>query len=97
MLSTQHTNLRKQLLLEYHKYLLLFYPNQAINLPEHQKFDHQIKLTGTPRMGPIYILTPLKQKALQEFLKKILDKRTIQPLASSARSPILFVPKHNGK
>jgi hypothetical protein len=46
MLSIQKTNIREQLLGELYKYLLLFHPDQAAKLPEHQEFEYRIELSG---------------------------------------------------
>jgi hypothetical protein len=97
MLLVQQTNLKEQLLPKYYKYQLLFHPGQEANLSKHRKFDHRIELTGTPRKGPICKLKPLEEKALQEYLKRMLDKRKIQPSSLSAGLPILFIPKNNSK
>lgn len=54
MLSIQQTNLKKQLLPEYHKYLLLFHPNQVAKLYEYRMFNYKIELIGILRKEPMY-------------------------------------------
>lgn len=68
-------------------------------LPKHQPWDHQIKLMEgkEPTFGPIYQLSEIELKALDEYLKVNLAKGFIRPSTSSAGYPILFIPKKNGK
>jgi len=47
--------------------------------------------------GPIYPLSENKQQTLREWLKEMLRTGKIRRSTSSAGSPILFVPKPNGK
>jgi hypothetical protein len=46
-----NTNLRKVLLVGYHKYLLLFAPAEAEKLPTCTVFEHKIKLMVEPKQG----------------------------------------------
>jgi len=84
----------------YHKYLLLFDPEHAEKLPDSRGCDHRIELITSEdklRMGPIYQLSQEEEKILVEYLEKMIKEKKIRPSSSSVRSPILFVPKPNGK
>jgi hypothetical protein len=83
----------------YHKYLLLFEPEQSEKLPEHRPYDHAINLMpGTePRWGPVYRLSQEEFTALKEYIAKMLKEGKIRPSSSPAGSPVLFVTKPNGR
>jgi len=84
----------------YPKYLLLFDPKHAEKLPDNRGCDHRIELTTSEdklRMGPIYQLSQEEEKILVEYLEKMIKEKKIRPSSSSVGSPILFVPKPNGK
>jgi hypothetical protein len=48
-------------------------------------------------MGPIYQLSVEEEKILVQYLEKMIREKKIRPSSSSVGSPILFVPKTNGK
>jgi len=48
-------------------------------------------------MGPIYQLTREEEKILKEYLHNMIKEGKIRPSSSPTGSPILFVPKPNGK
>jgi len=48
-------------------------------------------------MGPIYQLTREEEKISKEYLDKMIREGKIRPSSSPIGSPILFVPKPNGK
>ena len=84
----------------YHKYLLLFDPKEAEKLPDNQGCDHRIELLGAEdklRMGPIHQLSIEKEKLLLEYLDTMIKQGKIWPSSSTVGSPILFVPKPNGR
>jgi len=84
----------------YHKYLLLFDSEHAEKLPDSRGCDHRIELITSEeklRMGPIYQLSQEEEKILVEYLEKMIREKKIRPSSSSVGSPILFVPKPNGK
>ena len=84
----------------YHKYLLLFDPEHAEKLPDNRGCDHRMELTTSEdklRMGPIYQLSQEEEKILVEYLEKMIKEKKIRPSSGSVGSPILFVPKPNGK
>jgi hypothetical protein len=86
---------------QYHTFLLLFDPEYAEKLPDHRGCDHQIELITSEdklRMGPIYQVSQEEEKILVEYLEKMIRDKKIRPSStSSVGSPILFVPKPNGK
>jgi len=84
----------------YHKYLLLFDPKEAEKLPDNKGCDHRIELLGAEdklRMGPIYQLSLEEEKLLVKYLDTMIKEGKIRPSSSTVGSPILFVPKPNGK
>ncbi|MDF7773597.1 retropepsin-like aspartic protease, partial [Acinetobacter baumannii] len=84
---------------EYSKYSKLFSGELETGLPEHSRWDHEIKLQpGTePTFNKIYPQNPEQDKALKEYLEEMLRKGYIRPSESPAGYPILWVPKRNGK
>jgi hypothetical protein len=97
--SSPNVNLRSLLPEHYHKYLLLFEPEQSEKLPEHRSYDHAINLMPStePRWGPVYRLSQEEFTALKEYIAKMLKEGKIRPSSSPAGSPVLFVPKPNGR
>jgi len=84
----------------YHMYLLLFYPKHAEKLSDDQGCDHKIELITLEdklRVGPIYQLSQEEEKILVEYLQKMIKEKRIRPSGSSVGSPIIFLPKPNGK
>jgi hypothetical protein len=85
---------------QYHKWLLLFDHQESEKLPRHGPYDHEINLK-TPddqvKVGPIYRLSQEEERLLREYILKMLKERKIQPSQGQAGSPILFVPKPNGR
>nr|AAG24792.1 pol protein [Colletotrichum gloeosporioides] len=84
---------------EYRVYERLFAAELETGLPEHTSFDHEIPLKEgkEPRFNKIYGLNPTEMKALDKYLEENLKKGYIRESTSPAGSPILFVPKKNGK
>ncbi|PYK08296.1 MAG: hypothetical protein DME65_14260, partial [Verrucomicrobia bacterium] len=83
----------------YHRFLRLFAPQTARELPMHRPYDHAIDLLpGTsPPWGPVYSLSEVELKALREFLDEMVLTGKIRPSKSPAGAPILFVPKSHGR
>ncbi|KAK4685054.1 putative transposase, partial [Tremellales sp. Uapishka_1] len=92
------STLRSSVPVEFHGFLDVFRKSNSDKLPEYGKYDHSIPLEGTsqPPFGPIYSLSEVELKALDEYLKDNLKKGFIQPSSSPAGSPILFVKKSDG-
>lgn len=67
-------------------------------LPEHQSWDHEIKLMEgkEPTKQAIYPLSAEKLEALRTYLEENLRKGFIRESQSPAGYPILFVPKPDG-
>lgn len=85
---------------EYTKWKRLFQEEEGLEaLPIHQPWDHRINIQPGKEApwGPIYSLSTKELQALDEWLKEKLAKGWIRKSTSSAGSPILFVPKPNGK
>jgi len=84
----------------YQKFLLLFDPKEAEKLPDNKGCDHRIELKGPEdklRMGPIYQLSIEEEKILIKYLDTMIREGKIRPSSSTVGSPILFVPKPNGR
>jgi transposase InsO family protein len=84
----------------YHKFLLLFDPEQAEKLPDSKGCDHRIELLGPDdklRMGPIYQLSVEEEKILVKYLDTMIREGKIRPSSSTVGSAILFIPKPNGR
>jgi len=88
-----------QVPLEFRQYLGVMGKEIADALPEHRQYDCKIELKdgSTAPWGPIYPLSETELQALRESLKEMERTGKIQRSTSSAGSPILFVPKPNGK
>ena len=92
------STLRELVLPEFHPHLEVFKKSNSNKLPEHSRYDHAIPLEGDaqPPFGPIYSLSEVELKALNDYLKDNLKKGFIQPSSSPAGAPILFVKKNDG-
>ena len=83
---------------DFHSFLSVFDKSNSDKLPGHGPYDHTIPLKeGTqPKFGPVYRLSEVELKALDEYLKNNLRNKFIRPSTSPAGSPILFVKKSDG-
>jgi len=84
---------------EFRQFMGIMSKEAADTLPEHRRYDCKIDLKegSTPPWGPIYPLSESELQALREWLKEMERTGKIQRSTSPAGSPILFVPKPNGK
>jgi len=85
--------------MEFRQYLGIMGREAADALPEHRPYDCKIELkdgTMAP-WGPIYPLSEVELQTLREWLKEMEKTGKIRRSTSSAGSPILFVPKPNGR
>lgn len=85
---------------EYSKWKRLFEEEKGLDaLPTHRPWDHKIHLQPgkEPPWGPIYAMSEKELKTLDEWLKEKLEKGWIRKSTSAAASPVMFVPKPNGK
>jgi len=84
----------------YHNFLLLFDPKESEKLSDIKGCDHRIELLDSDnilRMGPIYQLSMEEEKLLVKYLDTMIKEGKIRPSKSTVGSPILFVPKPNGR
>jgi hypothetical protein len=84
----------------FHKLLLLFHLEESEKLSENKSCDHRIELLGPDdklRMGPIYQLSQEEEKLLVKYLDTMIKEGKIRPSSGTVGSPILFVPKPNGR
>jgi len=82
----------------YDDFAEVFSKQSASVLPPRRPYDHRIPLEPgtTPPFGPLYPLSEVELKALDEYLKENLSKSYIQASTSPAGAPILFVKKRDG-
>ena len=85
--------------MEFCQYLEIMSKEAADRLPEHRPYDCKIELKegATAPWGPIYPLFELELQTLREWLKEMERTGKIQRSTLPAGSPILFVPKPNGR
>jgi hypothetical protein len=92
--------LLKQIPEEYREFLNLFKEERGIEaLPQHGPWDHGIPLEEgkEPPFLPIYQMSEADLGTLREYLDENLKKGFIRPSTSPAGSPVLLVPKKDGK
>jgi len=84
---------------EFRQYLGIMGKEAADRLPEHRPYDCKIDLKegATAPWGPIYPLSEIELQTLREWLKEMEKTGKIKRSTSPAGSPILFVPKPNGR
>ena len=71
----------------------------AEQFPSKCPWDHAIELKDDfkPKKGKIYLLNPLQQNTLDEWIKEQLAKGYIQPSKSPQALPFFFVEKKDAK
>lgn len=85
---------------EYREFEDLFRDEKTAKaLPQHQDWDHEIKLEEgkVPPFGPIYQMSERELEEMRKYLKENLDKGFIRESESPAGFPVLFAPKKDGK
>lgn len=90
----------KQIPKEYHEFVNMFREETGIEaLPQHGQWDHDIPLEEgkEPPFSPIYQMSEADLGTLREYIDENLKKGFIRPSSSPAGSPVLFVPKKDGK
>lgn len=94
LLSTlQQKNALSEICREYKKYINLFLPDLAIELPENTGINkHEIELVEGKKSlyGPIYSLGPVELEILRMYIKTYLKTGFIRPSKSRVGAPILF-------
>jgi len=90
---------RDQVPEEFRGYLDIMSQETAEELPAHQPYDCKIDLkeVETAPWGPIYPLSENELQTLREWIKEMLRTGKIRRSTSPDGSPILFVPKPNGR
>ena len=68
-------------------------------LPEWKQWDHVINLKpeSQPFSTKVYLMSPVEQKELNDFLEENLLSGRIRPLKSPMASPVFFVKKKDGR
>jgi len=89
----------EQVPMEFRQYLGVMSKELVDTLPEHRSYDCKIDLKegSTAPWGPIYPLSEVELQTLREWLKEMEKTGKIRRSTSQAGSPILFVPKPNGR
>jgi len=89
----------EQVPMEFRQYLSVMSKELADALPKHRAYDCKIDLKegSTAPWGPIYPLSEIELQTLREWLKEMERTGKIRRSTSQAGSPILFVPKPNGR
>jgi len=84
---------------KFHQYLDVMGKELAEALPAQNTYDCKIDLKegSTAPWRPIYPLSEVELQALWEWLKEMEKTGKIRRSTSPAGSPILFVPKPNGR
>jgi hypothetical protein len=84
---------------KFKQYVKVLGKELADKLPNHKPYDHAIDLKDgeQPPWGPMYPLNKTELKALQDYLKEMLELGKIRPSKSPATAPIIFVPKAHGR
>jgi hypothetical protein len=77
----------------------VFSEDKVTELPPHRPYDLAIVLLDENKQvkGPVYPLQPSDDEELCKILKEQLDKGLIRPSKLRYSSPVIFVPKKNGK
>jgi len=85
--------------LEFRQYMNELGKEMADTLPKHQPYNCKIELKegSTAPWWPIYPLSETELQALREWVKEMERIGKIWQSTSLAGSPILFIPKPNGK
>jgi len=85
--------------MEFRQYLGIMSQEAADALPEHRPYDCKIDLKegATAPWGPIYPLSEVELQTLREWLKEMEKNGKIRRSTSPTGSPILFIPKPNGR
>ena len=67
-------------------------------LPESKKWDHAVELIPGEKAPncKVYLLAPMEQKELDQFLKENLETGRIHPAKSPMASPVFFIEKKDG-
>jgi len=67
-------------------------------LPESKKWDHAVELIPGEKASncKVYLLVPMEQKELDQFLKENLETGQIHPSKSPMASPVFFIKKKDG-
>ena len=93
-------SLLKNIPIVYKDFKELFLEEKGIEaLPAHQPWDHSIPIEPGKDVpfGPIYQMSEKELQVLREYIDTNLKKGFIRESQSPAGSPVLFVPKPNGK
>jgi hypothetical protein len=82
----------------YQNYRDVFAKESFDRLPPRRPWDHAIELKTNlePSGTKLYALSPVEQKAMDEFLNEHLQSGRIRPSKSPISAPVFFVKKKDG-
>jgi len=83
----------------FHKWKKVFGKAKSERMPTRKPWDHAIDLREdfVPKKVRIYPLSRTEKEEVQAFVESQLKKGYIRPSKSLQTSPVLFVPKKDGK
>ena len=83
----------------YHKYLKVFSKKESESMPVRKPWNHAIDMKDTfiPKKGRLIPLSPQEQKEVSDIIDDQTRKDYIRPSKSPQTSPMVFVPKKDGK
>ena len=84
----------------YDRFKRLFSEEASQQFPPKRPWDHAIELkSDAPDAIPckVYPMTPVEDKALEEFIREQYEKGYIRPSKSPYASPFFFIKKRDGK
>ena len=84
---------------EFSEFAEVFSKEATDHIPASCPYDHEINLDETfvPKIGKIYLLSPDKKKATEDFLEENLASGKICPFNSPQASSFFFVKKKDRK
>ena len=94
-----HRKVEEMVPKRFYRWLKVFGKVESERIPIRKPWDHAIDLKPdfVPRKGRFYPLSQTKKEEVQTFVESQLKKEYIQPSKLPQISPVLFVPKKDGK
>ena len=98
-IEKDHRKMEELVPRHFHKWKKVFGKAEFERMSTRKPWDHAIDLRDdfVPRKGQIYPLSRTEKEEVQAFVESQLKKGYIRPSKSPQTSPVLFVPKKDGK